>query len=191
MNENIIRCAWCTNDEIYQKYHDLEWGRPLHDDTRLFEMLVLEGMQAGLSWLTVLKKREAFRKAFDNFDIEKIIEYDDSKFQALMQNKDIIRNRLKIESVKQNAICFKKVQSVYGSFDNFIWSYVGHVPIVNSWDKLSDVPASTNLSDKISKDMKKLGFKFVGSTIIYAYMQSIGMVNDHTTDCFLYNNMSG
>ncbi len=191
MNENIIRCAWCTNDEIYQKYHDLEWGRPLHEDTRLFEMLVLEGMQAGLSWLTVLKKREAFRKAFDNFDIEKIIEYDDSKFQALMQNKDIIRNRLKIESVKQNAICFKKVQSVYGSFDNFIWSYVGHVPIVNSWDKLSDVPASTNLSDKISKDMKKLGFKFVGSTIIYAYMQSIGMVNDHTTDCFLYNNMSG
>jgi len=186
MKENIIRCAWCTNDEIYQKYHDLEWGRPLHDDKRLFEMLVLEGMQAGLSWLTVLKKREAFRKAFDNFDIEKIIEYDDSKIEALMQNKDIIRNRLKIESVKQNAICFKKVQSMYGSFDNFIWSYVGHVPVVNSWDKLSHVPASTSLSDKISKDMKKLGFKFVGSTIIYSYMQSIGMVNDHTTDCFLY-----
>ena len=189
MKESIIRCAWCTGDEIYQKYHDLEWGRPLHDDNRLFEMLILEGMQAGLSWLTILKKREAFRKAFDNFDIEKIIEYDDCKIEALMQNKDIIRNRLKIQSVKQNAICFKKVQSMHGSFDSFIWNYVGNNPIINSWDKISSIPASTNLSDKISKDMKKLGFKFIGSTIIYAYMQSIGMVNDHTTDCFLYNKI--
>ncbi|KNY29451.1 DNA-3-methyladenine glycosylase I [Pseudobacteroides cellulosolvens] len=189
MDQNIVRCAWCTNDEIYQKYHDLEWGRPLHDDNRLFEMLILEGMQAGLSWLTILKKREAFRKAFDNFDIEKIIKYDDCKMDALMQNKDIIRNRLKIQSVKQNAICFKKVQSMHGSFDAFIWNYVGNNQIVNSWDKISSIPASTNLSDKISKDMKKLGFKFIGSTIIYAFMQAIGMVNDHTTDCFLYNKI--
>jgi DNA-3-methyladenine glycosylase I len=187
MKENEIRCAWVTDDEIYQKYHDFEWGRPVHDDNKLFEILILEGMQAGLSWLIILKKREGFRKAFDNFDIEKIIEYDDYKIEALMQNKDIIRNRFKIESVKQNAICFKKVQSMFGSFDAFIWEYIDRNPIVNSWDAISGIPATTKLSDKISKDMKKLGFKFVGSTIIYAFMQAIGMVNDHTTDCFLFH----
>lgn len=188
MKGNKIRCAWVTDDEIYQKYHDFEWGRPVHDDNKLFEFLILEGMQAGLSWLTVLKKREAFRKAFDNFDLDKIIEYDDKKIEALMQNKDIIRNKLKIESVKQNAICYKKIQSTYGSFNSYIWGYVDGEQIVNSWNMLSDIPTTTELSDKISKDMKKLGFKFVGSTIIYAFMQAIGMVNDHTADCFLFHN---
>lgn len=182
----INRCAWVTEDKIYQDYHDLEWGVPLHDDRRLFEMLILEGMQAGLSWLTVLRKREAFRLAFDNFDIDLVINYDQSKVDSLMENKDIIRNRLKIESAIRNAKAFKQVQERYGSFDSFIWSYVNHKPIVNHYANLKEIPANTPLSDTISKDLKKMGFNFVGSTIIYAYMQSIGMVNDHTRDCYLY-----
>lgn len=186
-DEKIIsRCAWVTEDQIYQDYHDKEWGVPLHDDRRLFEMLVLEGMQAGLSWLTVLRKREAFRMAFDGFDIDKVIDYDQDKIDSLMENKDIIRNRLKIESAIRNARAFKKVQEQFGSFDAFIWSYVGNEPIFNEFSSLSDIPANSPLSDKISKDLKKMGFNFVGSTIIYAYMQSIGMVNDHTKDCYLY-----
>lgn len=180
------RCAWVTEDKIYQDYHDLEWGVPLHDDRRLFEMLILEGMQAGLSWLTVLRKREAFRLAFDNFDIDQVINYDQSRIENLMENKDIIRNRLKIESAIRNAKAFKQVQEQYGSFDSFIWSYVNHQPIVNHYANLKEIPANTPLSDTISKDLKKMGFNFVGSTIIYAYMQSIGMVNDHTRDCYLY-----
>lgn len=180
------RCAWVTKDDIYQDYHDKEWGVPLHDDRRLFEMLILEGMQAGLSWLTVLKKREAFRLAFDNFDVDKVIDYDQDKIQRLMGNKDIIRNRLKIESAIRNAKAFKKVQEQYGSFDTFIWSYVSNEPIRNEYSSLEEIPATTPLSDTISKDLKKMGFNFVGSTIIYAYMQSIGMVNDHTKDCYLY-----
>lgn len=182
----INRCAWVTEDKIYQDYHDLEWGVPLHDDRRLFEMLILEGMQAGLSWLTVLRKREAFRLAFDNFDINQVINYDQSRIENLMENKDIIRNRLKIESAIRNAKAFKQVQERYGSFDSFIWSYVNHQPIVNHYANLKEIPANTPLSDTISKDLKKMGFNFVGSTIIYAYMQSIGMVNDHTRDCYLY-----
>lgn len=182
----INRCAWVTEDKIYQDYHDLEWGVPLHDDRRLFEMLILEGMQAGLSWLTVLRKREAFRLAFDNFDIDQVINYDQSRIENLMENKDIIRNRLKIESAIRNAKAFKQVQERYGSFDSFIWSYVNHKPIVNHYANLKEIPANTPLSDTISKDLKKMGFNFVGSTIIYAYMQSIGMVNDHTRDCYLY-----
>lgn len=183
---DINRCAWVTEDKIYQDYHDLEWGVPLHDDRRLFEMLILEGMQAGLSWLTVLRKREAFRLAFDNFDIDQVINYDQSRIESLMENKDIIRNRLKIESAIRNAKAFKQVQERYGSFDSFIWSYVNHQPIVNHYANLKEIPANTPLSDTISKDLKKMGFNFVGSTIIYAYMQSIGMVNDHTRDCYLY-----
>lgn len=188
MYNNINRCAWVTNDEKYIDYHDKEWGKPLHDDNRLFEMLILEGMQAGLSWITVLKKREAFRVAFDNFDIEKILKYDDNKIEELMQNKEIIRNQLKITSVIQNAKAFRNVQKQYGSFDAFLWAYVDNEPIINSWEKLSDVPVTTDLSDSISKDMKKLGFKFVGSTIIYAYLQATGVVNDHTKDCFIYHS---
>lgn len=184
----INRCAWVTEDKIYQDYHDLEWGVPLHDDRRLFEMLILEGMQAGLSWLTVLRKREAFRLAFDNFDIDLVINYDQSKVDSLMENKDIIRNRLKIESAIRNAKAFKQVQERYGSFDSFIWSYVNHQPIVNHYANLKEIPANTPLSDTISKDLKKMGFNFVGSTIIYAYIQSIGMVNDHTRDCYLYRS---
>jgi DNA-3-methyladenine glycosylase I len=188
--ENIIRCSWAGNDTLYQNYHDNEWGKPLHDDPMLFEMLILEGMQAGLSWLTVLKKRESFRIAFDNFDIDKIMQYDEKKIEELMINKSIIRNRLKIKSVIQNAIAFRNVQSIYGSFDNFIWKYVNYEPIVNSRKTIKDLPSSTELSDKISKDMKKIGFNFVGSTIIYAYMQAIGMVNDHTIDCSMYHSNS-
>lgn len=183
---DINRCAWVTEDKIYQDYHDLEWGVPLHDDRRLFEMLILEGMQAGLSWLTVLRKREAFREAFDGFDIDKVSKYDQEKVASLMDNKDIIRNRLKIESAIRNAKAFKEVQELHGSFDSFIWSYVNHQQIVNHYASLKEIPANTPLSDKISKDLKKMGFNFVGSTIIYAFMQSIGMVNDHTKDCYLY-----
>lgn len=182
----MSRCAWVTADKIYQDYHDHEWGVPLHDDKRLFEMLILEGMQAGLSWLTVLKKREAFRLAFDGFDVDKVINYDQEKIAILMENKDIIRNRLKIESAIRNAKAFKKVQEQYGSFDSYIWSYVDNEPTINQYNTLKEIPANTPLSDAISKDLKKRGFNFVGSTIIYAFMQSIGMVNDHTKDCYLY-----
>ncbi len=183
--ENINRCAWVNEDKIYQDYHDKEWGVPLHDEVRLFEMLVLEGMQAGLSWLTVLKKREGFREAFDNFDIDKIIKYDDEKVKSLLENKDIIRNKLKIKAAIKNAKVYKMIQEKYGSFDNFIWSYVDYAPIVNHWATIKEVPINTPLSDKISKELKKLGFSFVGSTIIYSYMQSVGIVNDHTLDCYL------
>lgn len=184
--EKINRCAWVTEDTVYQDYHDKEWGVPLHDDVRLFEMLILEGMQAGLSWLTVLKKREAFRLAFDGFDVDKVINYDQEKIESLMVNKDIIRNRLKIESAVRNAKAFKEVQKEFGSFDSYIWAYVDHKPIINHYATLKEIPANTPLSDTISKDLKKRGFNFVGSTIIYAFMQSIGMVNDHTKDCYLY-----
>ena len=186
MKKKIMRCAWAGDDELYQKYHDVEWGRPLHDDHRLFEMLVLEGMQAGLSWITILRKRENFRRAFDNFQLDKILRYDSEKIEDLMNDAGIIRNRLKILSVITNAKAFREVQNEYGSFDAFLWRYVDHKPIQNHWRTMSEVPAATDLSDQISKDMKKRGFKFVGSTIIYAYMQSIGMVNDHTTDCFVF-----
>lgn len=184
--ENIRRCAWVSEDKLYQDYHDKEWGVPIHDDKRIFEMLILEGMQAGLSWLTVLRKRESFREAFDSFDIDKVMNYDSNKVASLMENKGIIRNRLKIESAIRNARAFREVQKKHGSFDSFIWSYVDNEPVVNHFNTLKEIPANSPLSDRISKDLKKLGFNFVGSTIIYAYMQAIGMVNDHTTDCYLY-----
>ena len=179
------RCGWTAESELFYPYHDEEWGRPVHDDQKLFEMLILEGMQAGLSWLTILKKRDNFRQAFDNFDPQIVANYGEEKHQELLQNPGIIRNRLKVKAATINAQAFLQVQKDHGSFSHFIWQYVNHTPIVNRFATMNDLPATTELSDKISKDLKKLGFKFVGSTIIYAFMQATGMVNDHTTDCFL------
>jgi DNA-3-methyladenine glycosylase I len=178
------RCFWVTDSKLYQDYHDNEWGEPVYDDETLFEFLVLETFQAGLSWITILNKRENFRIAFDQFDCKKISEYSEYKYDSLLLDADIIRNKLKIKSAITNAQLFMEVQKEFGSFSKFIWSYVDHKPIINKFDKRAAVPATTPLSDKISKDLKKRGFKFVGSTVIYAYMQAVGMVNDHTTDCF-------
>lgn len=185
--ENVspeIRCAWAGSNELYQVYHDQEWGVPLHDERALFEFLILEGAQAGLSWITILKKREAYRVAFDNFDAARVAGYDDKKIAQLLQNPGIVRNRLKVNSAVTNAQNFLAVQDEYGSFDAFIWRFTGGVPQQNSWRTLAEVPASTAASDAMSKELKRRGFKFVGSTICYAMMQATGMVNDHTTDCF-------
>lgn len=179
------RCSWATTD-LYKEYHDKEWGKPVHDDRILFEMLILENMQAGLSWLTILNKRAAFREAFDQFDYQKIALYDEANIDELMQNAQIVRNKLKIKAAIVNAQQFIKIQEEYGSFDAFIWSYVENKPIHNHFGSESEIPATTPLSDKISKDLKKLGFKFLGSTTVYAYMQSIGIVNDHVKSCYLY-----
>jgi DNA-3-methyladenine glycosylase I len=179
------RCPWARN-ELSIRYHDEEWGVPAHDDRRLFEFLVLEGAQAGLSWDTILKKRENYRAAFDNFDPQAIARYDRRKIQTLLRNPGIIRNRLKIASTVQNAKAFLALQIEFDSFDAYIWRFVGGRPIVNSWRSLSKVPASTPVSDSVSKDLKKRGFTFVGSTISYAFMQAVGMVNDHLTSCFRY-----
>jgi len=184
-----IRCAWAENIPIFIDYHDSEWGRPVHDDKKLFEMLILEGAQAGLSWLTVLKKRKFYSEAFDGFDPNKVALYNDKKVQELMANERIIRNRLKIQGAITNARLFLEVTDKYGSFDKFIWNYVGNKPIVNHPDKMNDIPATNLLSDQISKDFKKMGFKFVGSTIIYAFMQATGMVNDHVVGCHVYKEM--
>lgn len=186
MNEKS-RCSWAGDLPIYVDYHDNEWGRPVHNDNKLFEMLILEGMQAGLSWLTVLKKRDAFREAFDGFDPHRVALYTDTEIQALLKNKGIIRNRLKINAAVTNARAFLAVQQKHGSFDAFIWHYVDDTPIINRFEKIEDIPATTPLSDQISRDLKKLGFKFVGSTIIYAFMQATGMVNDHISSCFVWN----
>jgi DNA-3-methyladenine glycosylase I len=183
------RCAWCGKDPIYIEYHDKEWGVPVYDDHKLFEFLVLETFQAGLSWITILKKRENFREAFDNFDYKKIAEYDEEKFQELMNNAGIIRNKLKIRAAITNAAAFMEVQKEFGSFSKYIWGFTGGKPVVNHWKTLNEIPAKTELSDKISADMKKRGFKFVGSTIIYAQMQATGMVNDHVVDCFRYQEI--
>lgn len=183
MSKDEKRCAWSGDDELYCKYHDEEWGVPTHDDRMLLEMLILEGAQAGLSWITVLRKRENYRKAFDGFDVRKIAKYDDAKVEELMRDPGIVRNRLKIRSAIQNANAFQKVQDEYGSFDKYIWGFVDGEPLVNDIRDISQIPAKTELSDAISKDLKKRGFNFVGSTIVYAYMQSIGVVNDHVRDC--------
>ena len=188
MNE-IIRCPWPTDIPIYLDYHDNEWGRPVHDDQKLFEMLILEGAQAGLSWITVLKKRENYRKAFDGFDPKKIALYNEDKITELMANEGIIRNRLKINAAITNAKLFLEIQKQHGSFDNFIWSYVDHKPVIGHWEKFDDMPLTTPISDRISKDLKKLGFKFVGTTIIYSFMQATGMVNDHFKSCFVYKEL--
>lgn len=181
----MCRCDWAKSD-LEKEYHDHEWGRPIHDDNLLFEMLILEGQQAGLSWLTILKKRQHIKQAFDNFDIHKISKYNQSNIDILMQNPNIIRNKLKIKCAINNAKAFLNVQKTYGSFDKFIWSYTENKPIVNHWECHKDVPTDTTLSLQISKDLKKVGFTFVGSIIIYSYMQSIGLVNDHIKTCFLY-----
>lgn len=183
------RCAWVPlNNPLYVKYHDEEWGVPVHDDVKLFEMLTLEGAQAGLSWAIVLNKREGYKKAFHNFDIQKVAKMNDEELEKLLSSTEIIRNRLKVFSVRKNAIAYLKIQEEYGSFDTYIWGFVNNKPIINSWKSIKEIPAKTELSDKISKDLKKRGMTFVGSTIIYAYMQAIGMVNDHTTDCFRYSH---
>lgn len=180
------RCPWCLSDPIYIEYHDKEWGVPLHDDRQLFELLILEGAQAGLSWLTVLKKRENYRKAFDNFDAKKIVKYDEKKVESLMQNEGIIRNRLKILSTITNAKAFLQVQKDLGSFDKFLWQFTGGKTKVNAFKSLKEIPARTEESDAMSKALLKLGFKFVGSTICYAFMQASGMVHDHLTGCYRY-----
>ena len=180
------RCFWVNEDPLYIEYHDNEWGKPVFDDATLFEFLLLESFQAGLSWITILKKRENFRKAFDNFDYKKIANYEQNKFDELIVNAGIIRNKLKVKSAITNAQLFIEIQKEFGSFSKYIWAFVDGKPIVNRFHKREDVPATTVLSDKISKDLKRRGFKFVGSTIIYAFMQATGMVNDHTTDCFCY-----
>ncbi|WP_193064438.1 DNA-3-methyladenine glycosylase I [Oceanobacillus oncorhynchi] len=183
---NKERCAWVSEEPVYIAYHDEEWGRPVyHDDRYLFEMLTLEGAQAGLSWITILKRRENYRQAFDNFEADIIATYADEKVEALMQDEGIIRNRRKIESVLKNAKAFQQIQKEFGSFDDYIWSFVDREPIVNQWDRHEDVPAQTDLSKQISKDLKKRGFSFVGPVICYSFMQAIGMVNDHTKNCFL------
>jgi DNA-3-methyladenine glycosylase I len=178
-----IRCPWAKG-ELYVAYHDLEWGVPVHDDRVLFEFLILEGAQAGLSWETILKKRESYRAAFDQFDATKIARYDEAKNAVLMANAGIVRNRLKIASAIQNAKAFLEVRNELGSFDHYLWRFVEGVPQQSSWKSMSEVPASTATSDALSKDLKQRGFKFVGSTICYAFMQAVGMVNDHLVDCF-------
>jgi DNA-3-methyladenine glycosylase I len=183
------RCPWSGTEPVYIKYHDEEWGVPAHDDRHLFEMLILEGAQAGLSWITVLKKRENYRNAFDNFDAKKIAKYNDKKVEALMKNEGIIRNRLKINAAIINAKAFLDVQKEFGSFDKYIWQFTNHRTITNSFRAMKDVPARTPESDAMSKDLLKRGFKFVGSTICYAYMQATGMVNDHLTNCFRYRQV--
>lgn len=183
---NKHRCAWCGTDPLYMLYHDKEWGVPVHDDRKLFEMLNLEGAQAGLSWITILRKRENYRKAFDNFDAKKIVKYDKKKVNELLKNEGIVRNRLKIEGTIINAKLFLEVQKEFGSFNKYIWQFVDGAPIVNKRASIKDVPASTPESDTMSKDLKKRGFKFVGSTICYAFMQACGLVNDHEMKCFRY-----
>ncbi|WP_160717943.1 DNA-3-methyladenine glycosylase I [Chitinophaga solisilvae] len=178
------RCSWCEKDQLYKDYHDNEWGTPNHDDRHLFEMINLEGAQAGLSWYTVLSKRENYRKAFDNWDAKKIAKYDEKKVAQLLENEGIIRNKLKIRATIGNAHAFLAVQQEFGSFDKYIWSFVNHKPVVNHYKSMGEVPAKTAISDAMSKDLLKRGFKFVGSTICYAFMQATGMVDDHFDDCW-------
>ncbi|MDP2144785.1 MAG: DNA-3-methyladenine glycosylase I [Gallionella sp.] len=183
------RCAWVGNDPLYRAYHDTEWGVPLHDDRALFEFLILEGAQAGLSWITILKKRDNYRAAFDNFDATRVARYDANQIESLLQNPGIVRNRLKVQSAIVNAQKFLAVQQEFGSFDEFIWRFVGGRTKQNAWRSLAEVPASTAESDAMSKELKRRGFKFVGSTICYAFMQATGMVNDHTTDCYRHKEL--
>jgi len=182
------RCAWAQS-ETMKPYHDKEWGKPVHDDKKLFEFIVLEGAQAGLNWLTILKKRGGYRKAFCDFDPKKIARFTNVKIKKLINDSSIVRNRLKIESTVKNAKEFLKIKKEYGSFDSYIWSFVKNEPIINKWKSLREIPTKTQISDDMSKDLKKRGFKFVGSTICYAFMQAIGMVNDHTIDCYRYKEI--
>lgn len=186
MEEELKRCPWCENDPLYIKYHDEEWGTPVHDDRTHFEFLVLESAQAGLSWITILKKRENYSKAYDNFDVNKVAKYDDEKVEELLQDKGIVRNRRKIEASINNANMFLEIQKEFGSFDKYIWSFVKNKTILTNYSEIKQVPASTALSDEISKDLKKRNFKFLGTTIIYSYLQAVGIVNDHINSCFKY-----
>lgn len=193
MNENLTpsvhRCGWCRGDALYEAYHDTEWGVPVYDDATLFEFLILETFQAGLSWITILRKRENFRQAFDEFDYKKIALYDSEKLSLLMHDAGIIRNKLKIQAAVTNAQAFMRIQDEFESFSNYIWEFVGHKPIVNQIANYKEAPATTADSDRLSKDLKKRGFKFVGSTVVYAHMQATGMVNDHEVDCFRYREL--
>ena len=180
------RCKWCGTEPLYIAYHDEEWGWPVHDDRRLFEFLILEGAQAGLSWLTILKKREHYRKAFDAFDFERIARYDQCDVTRLLNDSGIVRNRLKIEAAIKNARGVLAIRQEYGTLDAFLWRYVGGIPVKNAWKHMAEIPATTPESDQMSKDLKQRGFNFVGSTICYSLMQAVGMVNDHTTGCFRY-----
>lgn len=184
-SHTIRRCAWATGSPLNIYYHDTEWGVPVYDDRLLFEFLILEGMQAGLSWLTILKKRENYRQCFDYFQAEIIASYDQRKINQLLNNAGIVRNKLKIQAAVQNAKAFLQVQQEFGQFSSYIWGFAGGAPVQNHWKNLQQVPVKTSISDAMSQDLKKRGFKFVGSTICYAFMQAVGMVNDHTTDCFL------
>lgn len=183
------RCAWCGDDPLYVKYHDEEWGVPVFDDRKLFEMLVLEGAQAGLSWITILRKRRNYRRAFDDFALEAVARYNEKDIDRLLCDRGIVRNRLKIQSTVGNARAVIGVQERYGTFSDFLWSFVDGKPVQNKRRSLSDVPASTKISDRMSKELKRQGFRFVGSTICYAFMQAVGMVNDHLTDCFRYQEI--
>ncbi len=187
--KEIIRCPWCGTNPEYVKYHDEEWGVPVHDDKKLFEFLILEGAQAGLSWLTILKRREGYRKAFAGFDVNKVARFSQKKIEKLLLDPSIIRNRLKVHSAVSNAKLFIKIQQEFGSFDQYSWQFVNGERIINKWERLSDIPVTSNESDSFSKDLKNRGFKFVGSTIIYAHMQAVGMVNDHLVSCFRYNEV--
>ena len=184
------RCTWCGSDPLYVAYHDEEWGVPVHDERMLFEFLTLECQQAGLSWITILRKRQNYRAAFDNFDAETIVRYDDAKIAALLENPGIVRNWLKVNGVVKNARAFLAVQEEFGSFDAYIWRFTDGAPIVNAWTSLSQLPALTDEATTMSKDLKKRGFTFVGPTICYAFMQACGLVNDHTTDCFRYPQLT-
>jgi DNA-3-methyladenine glycosylase I len=186
----LRRCAWAGSDPLYVAYHDTEWGVPVHDDRLLFEFLVLEGAQAGLSWATILRKRENYRRAFDNFDPRLVAGYDEKKVMALLADPGIVRNRLKIAATIQNAKAFLAIQKEFGSFDAYVWRFVGGKPIKNAWRTMQEIPAQTSESDALSKDLIQRGFKFVGSTICYAHLQATGMVNDHTVDCFRYDEVS-
>ncbi|MBS4167984.1 DNA-3-methyladenine glycosylase I [Parachlamydia sp. AcF125] len=189
-SQNKRRCQWVTEGHLlYENYHDTEWGVPLHDDCKHFEFLILEGAQAGLSWLAILKRRENYRKAFANFNPRKVAAYDEKQIAALMNNEGIIRNRLKIEAAIKNAQLFLDIQKEFGSFDTYVWKFVGGAPIQNRWASLQEIPIETPHSQALSRDLKKRGFKFVGPTIMYAHMQAIGLVNDHTTDCFRHSQL--
>ncbi len=181
----VVRCAWCEKDDLYRNYHDQEWGKPIYDDETIFEFLILESFQAGLSWYTILAKRENFRAAFDYFDYQKIAQYSEEKVEELIQNAGIIRNRLKILATINNAQKFMEVQKEFGSFSKYIWGFVNHEPIINRPKTLKEVPATTEISNALAKDLKKRGFKFMGSTVVYAHMQATGMVNDHVEDCWI------
>ena len=185
------RCRWCSDDPVYISYHDEEWGVPIHDDRLLFEFLILEGAQAGLSWLTILKKRENYRKAFDHFDVKRVARYGQADMDRLLHDAGIVRNRLKIEAAIKNAQGVLAIQKEFGSFDAYVWGYVQGVPLQNCWKQMGDIPTKTAVSDLMSRDLKKRGFNFVGTTICYSFMQAVGLVNDHSEDCFRHRELAG